>query len=73
MVQFAVHAVNVGLLILGKKSEQVIRKAVLQFVEKYGLLGMMTALPVTPEFMEFPQTYFPKNRFIREKGLLTEV
>ena len=70
--EIVLDAVNVGLLVLGKKSEQVIREAVLQFEKKYGLLGMMTALPVTPDFIEFPQTYFPKNRFIREKGLMTE-
>lgn len=71
--ELVLDSVNVGLLVLGKKSEQVIQESVLKFVEKYGLLGMMTALPVTPDFMEFPETNFPKNRFTREKGLLTEV
>lgn len=34
-----IDAINVGMLILGEKSEAVIEKAVLEFVTKYGLLG----------------------------------
>jgi len=37
------------------------------FAEKYGLLGFMTALPSTPEFMDYETVYLPKNRFIREQ------
>lgn len=46
-------AVNVGMLCLGKKSDAVIREAVMEFVSRYGLLGFMTALPITSDFMEY--------------------
>ena len=65
-------AVNVGMLCLGKKSDAVIREAVMEFVSRYGLLGLMTALPITPDFMEYERAFFPKNRFIREKSMETE-
>ena len=42
--QRVIDAVNVGMLVLGKKSETVIETAVLDFVSKHGLLGLMTAL-----------------------------
>ena len=28
-----------------------------------GLLGLMTALPTTPSFMDYEAVYLPKNRF----------
>jgi hypothetical protein len=36
----------------------------MDFVSKYGLLGFMTALPTTSEFMDYDAVYFPKNEFI---------
>ena len=63
--------VNIGMLCLGKKSDAVIREAVMEFVSRYGLLGFMTALPITPDFMEYDMAFFPKKRFIREKFMKT--
>lgn len=70
--RMVIDAVNVGMLILGKKSEAVIEKAVLEFVTKHGLLGLMTALPNSPDFMEYEVTFLPKNRFIRERHMKTD-
>ena len=67
-----IDAVNVGMLVLGKKSDEVIENAVLDFVIKYGLLGLMTALPNSPDFMEYEITFLPKNRFIREQHMKTD-
>jgi hypothetical protein len=39
------------------------------FAEKYGLLGIMTALPTTPEFMNYDTVYLPKNRHIRKESM----
>ena len=39
------------------------------FAEKYGLLGFMTALPTTIEFMDYETVYLPKNRFIRAEAM----
>ena len=44
-------ALNVGMLMMGRKPEAEVEKAVMEFVTRYGLLGLMTALPTTPTFM----------------------
>ena len=44
----------------------------MDFVHKYGLLGLMTALPTTPMFMEYEAVYLPKNQYIREETMPTE-
>jgi len=33
------------------------------------LLGFITALPTTPEFMEYDAVYLPKNRYVREESM----
>ena len=43
--KMVIDAINVGMLVLGQKTDSVIERAVLDFVTKYGLLGLMTALP----------------------------
>jgi hypothetical protein len=54
----------------GDESE--LKQALLEFVTKYGLLGFMTALPTTPEFMDYEAVYLPKNHFIKEEAISTE-
>ena len=39
---------------------------------KYGLLGLMTALPTTPSFMDYEAVYLPKNHFIKAETMETE-
>ena len=46
--------------------------AILEFVTKYGLLGLMTALPTTPSFMDYEAVYLPKNHFIKVETMETE-
>lgn len=64
-------ALNIGRMCMGKKTDEEIRKAILQFALHYGLLGLMTALPTTPNFMEYEAVYLPKNHFIREESMKT--
>ena len=67
------EALNVGRLYLGDDVPESGREAaLLQFVHHYGLLGLMTALPTTPHFMQYEKVYLPKNHFIREEALETE-
>ena len=47
-------------------------KAIQVFAVKYGLLGLMTALPTTPSFMDYEAVYLPKNHFIKEESIATE-
>ena len=64
-------ALNVGMLMMnGKKSsEPEVEKAILEFITHYGLLGLMTALPTTPSFMDYEAVYLPKNHFIKEESM----
>ena len=67
------EALNVGRLFFGEKAPEKEREAaILRFVHHYGLLGLMTALPTTPKFMQYEKVYLPKNHFIREEALETE-
>ena len=66
-------ALNAGRLFFGKKAPEREHEAgILRFVHRYGLLGLMTALPTTPKFMQYEKVYLPKNHFIREEALGTE-
>ena len=64
-------AINIGRMKGGKKTDKEIQKAIQQFAVKYGLLGLMTALPTTPNFMDYEAVYLPKNHFIREESMST--
>ena len=68
-----VDALNVGRLFFGKKAPEREQEAgILRFVHRYGLLGLMTALPTTPKFMQYEKVYLPKNHFLREESLETQ-
>lgn len=60
-----VDGVNAGIVCMNETADESQRQqAVLDFVNKYGLLGFMTALPTTPEFMDFETVFLPKNQYI---------
>ena len=63
-------ALNIGLMIR-RSSQRKIRDTVMAFVHKYGLLGLMTALPTTPKFVDYKAVYLPVNHFIREEVMDT--
>ena len=65
-------ALNVGMLMMNRRSEDEVEKAIWAFVTHYGLLGLMTALPTTPSFMDYEAVYLPKNHFIKEESMATE-
>ena len=65
-------ALNVGMLMMNRSPEDEVQKAILEFVTHYGLLGLMTALPTTPSFMDYEKVYLPKNHFIRAESMETE-
>ncbi|MDO5445482.1 MAG: hypothetical protein Q4F31_07670 [Eubacteriales bacterium] len=68
----ALDAINTGLLTMSQKSRCEVRAGIMDFIQKYGLLGFMTALPTTSEFTGYEKVYFPKNEFIREEFMDTE-
>lgn len=59
-------ALNVGMLMMGRKPETEVEKAVMEFITRYGLLGLMTALPTTPSFMDYEAVYLPKTILSRK-------
>ena len=71
--QMVLKAVNLGLMCMDKKNTQEqLQNAIMDFVTGYGLLGFMTALPTTPDFITYHAVYFPKNHFIKEESMTTE-
>ena len=69
--QMVLDALNVGLMIR-TSSKRKIREAIMEFVTKYGLLGLMTALPTTPSFIDYKAVYLPTNHFLREEVMDTQ-
>ena len=67
-----VDMINVGMLCMKRASYEQIKAAILQFANKYGLLGFITALPTTPEFMDYDAVYLPKNHFIKAESTSNE-
>ena len=70
--RIVLDAINIGRMESQGRTAQEIQKAIQQFAVKYGLLGLMTALPTTPGFMDYEAVYLPKNHFIREESMPTE-
>ncbi|MCL2124092.1 MAG: hypothetical protein FWH34_08360 [Desulfovibrionaceae bacterium] len=64
-----VDALNVGLLHMSSSKQAMAEAATMEFVHKYGLLGLVTALPTTPDFMEYEMVYLPKNQFIKTDAM----
>ena len=65
-------AINIGTTAMNKASESELKEAIMGFVSKYGMLGLMTALPTTPDFITYEAVYLPKNHFIKEENISTE-
>lgn len=69
--QIVLDAIRIGRMDAQGKSAGEIQEAIREFALKYGLLGLMTALPTTPNFMDYEAVYLPKNHFIREESMST--
>ena len=71
--QIVLKAVNLGLMCMDKNNTQErLQNAIMDFVTGYGLLGFMTALPTTSDFITYHAVYLPKNHFIKEESMTTE-
>ena len=58
-----IDALNVGLLCMNsEKTDEDKEQAIFSFISNYGLLGLMTALPTTPQFMNYDAVYLNKNQ-----------
>ena len=65
-------AINIGTLAMKEESEESLKASIMDFACNYGLLGLMTTLPTTPEFITYEAVYLPKNHFIKNESLSTE-
>ena len=71
--QMVLKAVNLGLMCMDNdNTQEQLQNAIMDFVTCYGLLGFMTALPTTPDFITYHAVYLPKNHFIKEESMTTE-
>ena len=65
-------AMEIGRMLFRKLPEEDIKASIRAFACKYGLLGIMTALPTTANFITYEKVYFPKNDLIHVEGMETE-
>ena len=70
--QITLDALKVGMRCMNRQPTALKREAVIGFVNKYGLLGLMTALPTTPCFMDYEAVYLFRNHFIKQEAMPTE-
>ena len=70
--QLVMDALEIGMHVSKLTEENTLKERVLDFVNHYGLLGLMTALPTTPEFITYEAVYLPKNHFLKEESMSTE-
>lgn len=60
---FIVDALNTARLVMHDRGED--PQIILDFLEKYGLLGLMTGIPLTAHFMDYENVYFPYNEYLK--------
>jgi hypothetical protein len=66
-----IDALEIGMMLFRREQESKMKQAIRAFAGKYGLLGIMTALPTTAEFIEYEKVYLPKNPFLRKETMET--
>ena len=66
-----IDALEIGMMLFRREPEVKMKQAIRTFAGKYGLMGIMTALPTTAEFIEYEKVYLPKNPFLRKETMET--
>lgn len=64
-------AMDIGMMLFRKRPETEVRDAMREFSRKYGLLGIMTALPTTAKFIDYEKVYFPYNEIVKTESMET--
>lgn len=64
-----IDALEIGMMQFHKARKSELKAAIKIFAEKYGLLGIMTALPTTAEFIDYEKVYLPKNPFLKQETM----
>ena len=66
--ELVLAAADIGLMLFQRASENAVKEAIRAFACRYGSLGIMTALPTTPRFIEYEKVYFNKNPFVPDRS-----
>lgn len=69
--EIVLDALNIGRLCMDKEKETEQQDAIMGFVSRYGLLGLITTITATASFMEYEVVHFNKNRFIKTETMDT--
>ena len=64
-----IDALEIGMMQFRKARKSELKAAIKSFTEKYGRLGIMTALPTTAEFIDYEKVYLPKNPFLKQETM----
>lgn len=67
-----IDAIEIGMMQFRREPEAQLKQAIRTFAGKYGLLGIMTALPTTAEFITYEKVSLPKNPFLRKETMETQ-
>lgn len=70
--QLVLDTVNLGKKLNGHLPAAEQNALIIDYAKKYGLMGFITALPTTADFIIYEKVYLPKNHFIKEEVLETE-
>ena len=72
MEKMVLDALNAGMRSINREADEDVQDAVMDFATSYGLLGLMTALPTTPYFMDYEAVYLLRNHFFKEESMPTK-
>ena len=64
-------AMDIGMMLFRREPETEVQAAMREFACKYGLLGIMTALPTTARFIDYEKVYFPYNEIVKTESMET--
>lgn len=67
-----IDALEIGMMLFRRVPEAEVKEAIRGFAAKYGLLGIMTALPTTADFITYEKVYLPRNPFLRQETMETK-
>lgn len=71
--ELVLASMDLGRMCMSRKYDDEQRKAgIMDFASRFGLLGLMTALPTTPDFMDYKAVYLPRNPFIKAESMETD-
>ena len=69
--QLVLDTINLGKKLNEHPPAMVRNTLIIDYAKKYGLMGFITALPTTADFITYEKVYLPKNHFIKKETMDT--